>query len=179
MTQLTQQIRLAHRGGMVRRFHCHVLQHPENVGEHSHMVACLVAVYFQFRPSAQALMAALAHDLPEYKLGDIPSPVKRAMPGLSEAFEQAEAQVFKDHGWPEFPLTDEEQEVLKLADALSGYMTAFKEVRSGNTLMRDPLHGYERLVGRLIGTAQHLNATLAHNMFTSAGYSVDSVGVEV
>lgn len=172
-TALEKQLRLAHRGGMVTRFHCHVLQRPENVGEHSHMVASIVAIYYEFAPSAAVLMAALGHDLPEYKLGDIPGPVKRSIPGLNEAFEQAEERVYLEHCWPTFKLTEEEKEVLKFADALSGYMTALKEVRSGNLPMRDPLHGYERLMGELIGNSSHLEHARARDMFSSAGSTLD------
>lgn len=174
MSALAKQIELAHRGGLVTRFHCHSLLHKENVGEHSHMVACLVAIYYEFRPSAALLMAALAHDLPEYKLGDVPGPVKKMLPGLSEAYAAAESQVYTDYGWPEFPeLTEEEKEVLKFADALSGYLTAFREVRCGNTPMREPLGGYEKLLVGLIDSSKAMDTKRARHMCISAGSTLD------
>lgn len=69
--------------GLVRRWHCepHTLA-PENVAEHSWLVAMFIARLHP-NPPAKLLMAALTHDLGEHATGDVPYFFKKV---ASDAF---------------------------------------------------------------------------------------------
>lgn len=131
------------KGGRVARFHTKPVLKEETVAAHSFLVAWVCALVEQPRtPSANLLLAALAHDLPEFELGDMPSPAKRKL-NLGAAYRAEEANMFRIAGMPDYEgqLSKYEAEVLKFADNFAGYLKCVYELQMGNTLL---LHTAER-----------------------------------
>jgi 5'-deoxynucleotidase YfbR-like HD superfamily hydrolase len=83
---------------------------------------------------AELLMAALAHDMGEYKMGDIPSPVKRAMnTEARECFGRNEDLAMMDiHPCMPMELSEWEHKLLKTCDNLDGLLKCIEEKRMGN-----------------------------------------------
>jgi len=116
------------RGSAVRRFHTMDTIVTDTVGKHSGGVAYLCMLIMGDLISKSLVMAALQHDLPEFELGDIPSPTKKLM----GCFTDAEDNIFRDHG-VEQPILDElETNVLTYADAADGLLYCGEEVARGN-----------------------------------------------
>ena len=73
---------------------------PENVQEHSHMVAVLAHALAVIRRDkfggaidpGHVAAVALYHDAPEIFTGDLPTPVKYANPAIQTAYKAVEAQ---------------------------------------------------------------------------------------
>jgi 5'-deoxynucleotidase YfbR-like HD superfamily hydrolase len=78
-------------------------------------------------------MAALMHDVPEQQFGDIPSPAKRAMGAESKKALQTAEDNFLGDAALYFPLSIEEERLLKAADILGGLWNCILERRLGNT----------------------------------------------
>ena len=111
---------------------------PENVQEHSHMVAVL----------AHALglaAAALYHDAPEILTGDMPTPIKYHSGRISEAYHEVEhvaasklIEMLPVELRGEFePLIsgevgDDAKALIKAADRLSAYIKCIEERKAGN-----------------------------------------------
>jgi len=116
------------RGGATKRYHTVQTLTQETVAEHSFYVAmfCQLIAF----PGASLLLAALSHDLAEYKTGDIPSPTKRAC-AMGDAVEEMEAKLLKEHGF-KFLLNESEQRILMMADRMSGMLRCIIERRLGN-----------------------------------------------
>lgn len=126
---------------------------PENVQEHSHMVAVLAHVLGVIRrdifkascePDALA-SAALYHDAPEILTGDMPTPIKYHSGRINEAYhevERAAADKLIDMLPVEFRATfsplisgevgEYEKRLLKAADRLSAYIKCVEERKAGN-----------------------------------------------
>ena len=127
---------------------------PENIQEHSHMVAVLAhalavirnRVYGGQIDAGQVAAAALYHDASEIITGDMPTPVKYSSPGLRDAYKALEAESVDSMTRllpPELAeevspfitgslLTAEEKRLLKAADRLSALIKCMEEQRSGN-----------------------------------------------
>jgi 5'-deoxynucleotidase YfbR-like HD superfamily hydrolase len=75
-------------------------------------------------------MAALAHDLAEHMVGDIPAPAKREL-GIGEQMNSLEDKLLKIANLT-FEITDEEKRILKLADCAQGAMFCIRERSLGN-----------------------------------------------
>jgi 5'-deoxynucleotidase YfbR-like HD superfamily hydrolase len=136
-------------GGNTERFHTVPTIRPDLVGHHSYNVACIIMV---LRPDAPAklLRAALKHDSAEHIVGDMPSPTKRELPDypdgaldmwdnielgartFREAFGALEERTARTHGIYGEDLGDEEEWLLKLADALDGMRYCIQERGMGN-----------------------------------------------
>ena len=122
-------------GSEVVRCHTFPTLRPQTVGQHSFAVAWWCAELMDGAPSVDLLMAALAHDLPEAKFGDIPAPAKRAMTGDARGdLENAELDSMYDVGLPWFEgrLTPQERNVLKLADYLELLAYTVREMALGS-----------------------------------------------
>lgn len=130
-------LELIMKGGRVKRYHAKTLVHEENVATHSYVVAWLVTLMSDYKPSTYLLLAVLQHDVPECVLGDMPAPAKIAL-GLSDAFAREEANIYRAAGLPDFheQLTADERVLLKMADLLSGWLTCHYEESLGNTTLR-------------------------------------------
>ena len=129
---------------------------PENIQEHSHMVAVLAhaLVLIQNRyygghlDPGQAVLLALYHDATEILTGDLPTPIKYYNPDLrssSQVVEDAAAQRLLDllpeelRGDYEPLLLEPDPElaaVVKAADKLDAYLKCVKELKAGNAEFR-------------------------------------------
>ena len=126
---------------------------PENIQEHSHMVAVLahaLAVIRNEKFGGQAdpgrcAVYALYHDAPEILTGDLPTPVKYYNPEIKDAYKAVEsfsADKLADLLPPEFrdiyaPLRREEADgetpaLVKAADKLAAYIKCVEELSAGN-----------------------------------------------
>jgi 5'-deoxynucleotidase YfbR-like HD superfamily hydrolase len=78
------------------------------------------------------VMAALAHDIAEHEVGDMPAPAKREM-GIRDLFGRHEATLLNEVQLHfEDNMDPEEKRVLKLADALDGAYFCLSEAALGN-----------------------------------------------
>ena len=129
---------------------------PENVQEHSHMVAVLAHALAVIRrdvfgidcdPNACAA-AALFHDASEILTGDLPTPIKYNNPKIMTAYRQVEAaasekllSMLPAEMQPAYePLLNgsdpEVRRIVKAADKLSAYIKCIEERRAGNDEFR-------------------------------------------
>ena len=126
---------------------------PENIQEHSHMVAVLSHALGIIRRDVfnkpcepdKCAAAALYHDCSEILTGDLPTPIKYHSPDIMAAYKQVE-QIANDKllaTLPEelrcafAPYMQEEdpeiREIVKAADKLSAYIKCIEEQKAGNT----------------------------------------------
>ena len=125
---------------------------PENIQEHSHMVAVLahaLAVIHNEKfgghvdPGTVAV-AALYHDASEILTGDMPTPIKYDNPAIRNAYKDVEAvaegkllhmlppELQGVYG-PILTQSDPEvRQVVKAADKLSAYLKCVEELKAGN-----------------------------------------------
>lgn len=127
---------------------------PENVSEHSHMVAVLAHALAVIQNEkfgghidpGEAAVAALYHDAPEILTGDLPTPVKYYNPEIRTAYKAVEAvtadrllallpQEFQELYRPYVSETcdPEVNRVVKAADKLSAYIKCKEELSAGNS----------------------------------------------
>jgi len=143
---LISRMRYIGRWGLMRN------SSPENIQEHSHMVAVIAHALAVIRrdefcgvidPNLVAA-AALYHDASEIFTGDLPSPIKYLNPDILAAYRQVEdvamgkllrllpTQLQSSY----VPLlTDLDADVhllIKAADRLSAYIKCLEELRAGN-----------------------------------------------
>ena len=123
---------------------------PENIQEHSHMVAVIAHALGVIRrdvfhadcdPNACAA-AALYHDASEILTGDLPTPIKYYNPEIKNAYKQVEQTACRKllatlpaELRPAFePLLTEAEyrDIVKAADKLSAYIKCIEERRAGN-----------------------------------------------
>lgn len=126
---------------------------PENIQEHSHMVAVLAHALGVIRRDVFGLpcdpnecaAAALYHDCSEILTGDLPTPIKYHSDEISAAYKQVEALACGKllHTLPEElrgafePLLIGEtqarlHDIVKAADKLSAYIKCIEERKAGN-----------------------------------------------
>jgi len=104
-------------GGAVQRWHTDPQLGPQDVRAHSWGVAMLVLALTQGHASRNLILAALTHDIGEHLTGDIPAPAKWQAPALRAALDALEQRGKQRLGLV-FRLDEEEEAILKLADAL-------------------------------------------------------------
>ena len=126
---------------------------PENVQEHSHMVAVLAHALGVIRrdifkkpcdPNYLAA-AALYHDAPEILTGDMPTPIKYHSGRISEAYHEVERvaaskliEMLPVELRSEFApfisgeVGDDAKALIKAADRLSAYIKCVEERKAGN-----------------------------------------------
>lgn len=125
---------------------------PENIQEHSHMVAVLAHALAVIRrdlyggstdPGTVAV-AALYHDASEIFTGDLPTPVKYQNPEILDAYKKVEAgaagqllSMLPDGLRGAFaPVFSEEDAkvlaLIKAADKLAAYVKCLEELKAGN-----------------------------------------------
>ena len=126
---------------------------PENIQEHSHMVAVLAHALGIIRRDVfgvpcdpnECAAAALYHDCSEILTGDLPTPIKYHSDEIMDAYKQVEKLACEKlletlpaelRGAFEPMLTGEAQErlhdIVKAADKLSAYIKCIEERRAGN-----------------------------------------------
>lgn len=126
---------------------------PENVQEHSHMVAVLAHALGVIRrdvfkkPCEPDFLAAAAlyHDAPEILTGDMPTPIKYHSGRISEAYHEVECAA-ADKLVNMLPVElrgafepfisgevgEDEKRLVKAADRLSAYIKCVEERKAGN-----------------------------------------------
>lgn len=128
-----KRLRLLRGAARVRRCHIMPTLHQQTVGEHTFGVLCiLTTIYHALSP--QLVRAALFHDAPEAKLGDLPAPAKWSNKKLHEAYKELEVKLRMEYDLDE-PLTEFEQQLLRFADKLELAMFALEECQDGNVKM--------------------------------------------
>ncbi|MDY3993301.1 MAG: 5'-deoxynucleotidase [Evtepia sp.] len=125
---------------------------PENIQEHSHMVAVLAHALAVIRRDkfggtidpGHVAAVALYHDAPEIFTGDLPTPGKYANPAIRDAYKAVEQSaadrlvaMLPDEMRPSFGqlLSETDPEVLalvKAADKLSAHLKCLEELKAGN-----------------------------------------------
>ena len=125
---------------------------PENVQEHSHMVAVLAHALAVIRRDVygvpcdpdKAATAALFHDAAEILTGDLPTPIESNTPEIMTAYRQVEAaasekllDMLPGELRPAYePLLKEAdpdiKALVKAADKLAAYIKCIEERRAGN-----------------------------------------------
>lgn len=126
---------------------------PENIQEHSHMVAVIAHalgvirrdVFHQPCDPNECAAVALYHDCSEILTGDLPTPIKYYSPEIKSAYKQVEEiacnkllatlpEEMRDAFQP--LMTGEVQQrlhdIVKAADKLSAYIKCIEERRAGN-----------------------------------------------
>ena len=126
--------------------------YPENIQEHSHMVAVLahgLAVirnrYFGGCVDEGAVaLAALYHDASEILTGDLPTPIKYYNPAIRDSYKAIESvaqdkllsmlpeELARDFEEPIKGYDEEVAELVKAADKLSAYIKCVEEQKAGN-----------------------------------------------
>ena len=129
---------------------------PENIQEHSHMVAVLAHALAVIRRDrfggtvdpGRVTAAALYHDASEILTGDLPTPVKYANEKIQAAYKAIEddaaqrlVEMLPQEMQASFSavLHEEDPEVLSLvkaADKLSAHLKCLEELKAGNTEFR-------------------------------------------
>lgn len=126
---------------------------PENIQEHSHMVAVIAHALGIIRRDVfgmecdpnECATAALYHDCSEILTGDLPTPIKYYNPELREAYKQVE-KLAEERLLSNLPselresfrpvLGGEAEEslhgIVKAADKLSAYVKCIEERKAGN-----------------------------------------------
>lgn len=126
---------------------------PENIQEHSHMVAVIAHALGIIRRDVfgtecdpnECAAVALYHDCSEILTGDLPTPIKYYNPELREAYKQVEKladerllntlpEEIRESFRPVIGGEAEERlhEIIKAADKLSAYMKCIEERKAGN-----------------------------------------------
>lgn len=134
-----------HRGGMVHRFHTLPTVGVDTVASHSFGVAWLAYLLSGGAPTAELLVHCLRHDLAEYALGDVPSPVKKSL-GMGEAFDKLEEAHLEKMGIPSPTLSVQELRIFKLADNLDGLRFCIAERNRGNLEMAECETNYRNYI---------------------------------
>jgi len=120
--------------GTIKR--CHTNQHhgAYTVAEHVGQAICLLlALHPHPGPSVNLIRALAFHDHPELYTGDVPAPVKRREPRLSEMLHAIEQDFYEDHPVTKnSPLTDDEIRWLKGIDNLELYLWCRDQELLGN-----------------------------------------------
>mgnify|MGYP000808091543 CR=1 FL=1 len=129
---------------------------PENIQEHSHMVAVLAHALALIRTRVFGLptdanavaVAALYHDATEILTGDMPTPIKYYAPEIRDAYKKVEAvacgrllAMLPDELRPDYDdvldcADGEVLELVKAADKLSAYIKCVEELKAGNAEFR-------------------------------------------
>ena len=124
---------------------------PENIQEHSHMVAVIAHALAIIRrdvfnvpcdPNEYAA-AALYHDCSEILTGDLPTPIKYHSPEISGAYKQVEAiacrklldtlpKQLQASFEPFINENEKLHDLVKAADKLSAYIKCIEERKAGN-----------------------------------------------
>jgi 5'-deoxynucleotidase YfbR-like HD superfamily hydrolase len=165
---IQDQLQFVLRGAAVTRFHVHPVIKPQTDGAHSFGVAWICYLLSDSKPSLNLVLAALAHDLAEHKVGDVPFPTKHAIPGLNDQLNLLENSYLANAGL-DFPLTDDEKRILSLADRLEGMCYCAQERALGNKGAEEWYDNYfKSLPFSLIGAAAEVLGALKDMMKEAA-----------
>jgi 5'-deoxynucleotidase YfbR-like HD superfamily hydrolase len=133
-TQLYAQLAFIEEGRRTRRYHAGLNMHEyQRIDAHSYGVAMLTRIIVpECTPERRSrlLIAALDHDLPECRTGDVPAPAKRRM-GIREQLQDEEAAIMASHGMTTH-LNSADKRVLAIADSAEGCLHCIAERQLGN-----------------------------------------------
>lgn len=121
-------------GGQTKRWHTWPVRHAETVAEHTFGVVWICNYLAGMRITFPLLLAALAHDVAEQDVGDLPANAKRESPILREEMHRLEEEALKTH-YLDFQLSTFETVVLNAADTLDAMFFCIRERRLGNQNM--------------------------------------------
>jgi 5'-deoxynucleotidase YfbR-like HD superfamily hydrolase len=125
-------------GGQVKRFHPMPTVGNITTAQHQYTVTWLIWLLTEGRCSARLLMRGLSHDCAECVWGDTPAPAKWESKGaLAKQLNKLEHSVLASNG-ADFVCSPEEEQTLRVADALAGMLEATQERALGNRFMRRP-----------------------------------------
>lgn len=165
------QLRCIYTGGQVRRCHTRRVLRQQTVGEHSFGVAWLCALMFGPETRAALLVNALAHDLAEQVVGDIPAPTKHHLnEEARRSLEDLEETVLFQSNIILPDLTEEERVVLKIADCLDLMMYCVEERNAGNRdrnildMFRQASDYARELLPKLNGALKDTAQTINHEI---------------
>lgn len=129
----TQKIDFIFDGGRSKRYHTCDLLKEQDIAAHSFGVAWFCEVITRGHASKDLIMAALAHDLAEHIVGDVPGPSKRAM-GMREILHQHENGFLREVDLSKYDeaLDDNERRILHMADQMEGLVFCIRERSLGN-----------------------------------------------
>jgi len=144
--------------GQTQRYHTEMMLRQQDVAQHSYNVAWLCWLLSDRDPSAALIMAALAHDAGERHTGDIPAPTKRRHPSMHELLDAMENEHTAAAGYTQEPLSRIEAQILKLADMMEGAFYCLRELKMGNRLVMDAVHG-----GAGINWLAYIESWLSHS----------------
>jgi 5'-deoxynucleotidase YfbR-like HD superfamily hydrolase len=91
----------------------------------------VIAAFLADAVTPQMLMAALMHDIGEAYTGDVPYPFKHQHPAVKQYLDAAETR-FRLENQLDFPISEEEQQVIKAADMLDLVLKCVDELEMGN-----------------------------------------------
>jgi 5'-deoxynucleotidase YfbR-like HD superfamily hydrolase len=161
-SKLRNRIRWAKHPNIVQ---CSVLGHMFDVACFAYLMSMEVAPYNEAL-ATQYFFMGIFHDFPECWTGDMPSPIKDALPGLRKATEEYENMVMEENVYSHLPLhmasairsvmleTDENAQYkafLKKSDNFSAYVECWREIDAGShhsyykNVIRDDYHKKEAL----------------------------------
>ena len=129
---------------------------PENIQEHSHMVAVLAHALAVIRnekfggqvDAGAVAVAALYHDASEILTGDMPTPIKYFNPEIRQAYKKVEVMAerkltdmlpeeLQEAYAPIISVKDADiEQLVKAADKLSAYIKCVEERKAGNNEFR-------------------------------------------
>ena len=131
------------RSARVVRYHTENTLHKQTVGEHTYGVMWFVMLLTDFEPSPALVLETLAHDVAEYRTGDMPGDIKAEAHDLGEAMKGVEVEVESKLEYPKRALTAVDRDVIKLADMLEGFAFCLYERKRGNAFIQPILEKYE------------------------------------
>jgi 5'-deoxynucleotidase YfbR-like HD superfamily hydrolase len=134
----------------------------QTVGHHCWRVTCIFIEVFGL-PRAEVLYYCLHHDSGELYAGDIPFGIKKTMPGLKEAMDNAEAVGLRQLDLRLPQLTKEERIQVKICDYLEMHETGEHELNLGNRyaepITKDTMFLAQNLA-REVCMSEHVNVWL-------------------
>lgn len=142
------------RTGGTQRYHTIVgdLLKTQTVGQHCYGVFWFVHALLRGQPSANVLIAAMAHDAGERWAGDMPGPTKREI-DMKPALDAYEAKKLLE--WTGFeppPLQEFEALALRMADSFDGLLFCATECDLGNNAgaLERTYKNYLQYVGNIL-----------------------------
>lgn len=133
-------------GGKVER--CHNIPHHGgySVAAHSWGVAMLLMALWP--EDKELLLYALAHDVAEGWVGDVPAPTCRYVPGVRDQLGKVEEILLRMCGLDDAYSNLEQEDIdkIKACDRLEFVLWAMEQVQMGNNYVMEALHEMDRVL---------------------------------
>ena len=132
---IVNRVLLVRQGHAVDRLHTERIIGGQTNGDHSAGVAALLIEFTEGEASAKLLMAAIHHDVAEAIFGDVPAPAKWwQIEAVKKELEFAELEFAANAGlWTKLLLTEQERDLLRLADKMELMFYCLEQRQMGNT----------------------------------------------